>query len=151
MIRWRRPRDDKSIVELVRSELVPISPWQHPRDSRLHADIVRRMRRGATLVASSTARGPVIGFLHMEFRHPEMLIDLLAVDSRYQNRKLGTELMLQAERYARNKGFAAARVFVDEENVRGIRFYRRLGYTRLREFPALKIVEMAKSLTPYEY
>lgn len=147
MIRWRRSRDDKAIVELVRTQLVPISPWQHPRDGRLHAEIVKRLRKGATLVASRTDRTPPIGFLHMEFRHPTLIIDLLAVDSRHQNKKLGTALMDRAESYGRKRGFTAAIVFVDDHNYRALRFYRRFGYDTLSEIPSLKIVELAKSLS----
>jgi len=146
LIRWRRSRDDKAIVELVRTQLVPISPWQHPRDGRLHTEIVRRLRRGATLVASKTDRSSPLGFLHMEFRHPTLIIDLLAVDSVHQNNKLGTALMDRAESYGRRQGFTAARVFVDDHNYRALRFYRRLGYHTISVIPSMKIVELAKSL-----
>ncbi|QMV43424.1 GNAT family N-acetyltransferase [Cohnella cholangitidis] len=146
MIRWRQPRDDKGIVELVRTQLVPISPWQHPTGSRLHYEISRRVRRGATLVASRTRRSPPIAFLHMEFRGPTLLIDLLAVDSRHQSKQLGTALMRHAEQYARNKGSEMSHVYVDEENYRALSFYRRLGYHTLRAIPSLKVVELIKSL-----
>jgi len=146
LIRWRRIRDDKAIVELVRTQLVPISPWQHPRDGRLHADIVKRLRKGATLVASKTDRSPPLGFLHMEFRHPKLFIDLLAVDSRHQNKKFGTALMQRAEIYGRSQGCVASHVFVDDHNYRALRFYRRLGYDTLSVIPSLKVVELVKSL-----
>ncbi|MFC4601688.1 GNAT family N-acetyltransferase [Cohnella hongkongensis] len=146
MIRWRRARDDKTIVELVRTQLVPISPWQHPGDGRLHTDIVRRLRRGATLVASSTLRSPPLGFLHMEFRHPKLFIDLLAVDSRHQGRRLGTQLMHRAENCGRSRGCTESRVFVDVGNDRALHFYRRLGYDTLGVISALKAVELVKPL-----
>lgn len=146
MIRWRRFRDDKAIVELVRTQLVPISPWQHPRDRRLHTDIVRRLRKGSTLVASRTNRSPAIGFLHMEFRGSKLFIDLLAVDPRHQNKKLGTALMARAEAYGRSRGCTAAYVFVDELNYRALRFYRRLGYAAFSAVPSLQAVELVKSL-----
>ncbi len=146
MIRWKRNRDDKAIVELVRTQLVPISPWQHPRDGRLHADIVRRLRKGATLVAARTERSPPIGFLHMEFRHPKLFIDLLAVDSRHQNKKLGTALMRRAEDYGRSRGCTVSHVFVDALNYRALRFYNRLGYEPVHAIPSLEIVELSKPL-----
>lgn len=144
MIRWRQSRDDNGITELVRTQLVPISPWQHPKDSHLNSEISRRMRRGATLVVARTRRSPPLGFLHMEFRNHTLFIDLLAVDSKYQNRHWGTELMLRAEEYGRKKGCAMSRVFVDEDNTRALNFYHRLGYHTLRALEALRVIELVK-------
>ncbi|WP_239614857.1 GNAT family N-acetyltransferase [Cohnella mopanensis] len=146
MIRWRQQRDDKGIVELVRTQLVPISPWQHPSGSRLHYEINRRIRRGATLVVAQSHRRSPIAFLHMEFRGRTLFIDLLAVDSRHQNRQWGTALMNRAEQYARKKGCTLSHVYVDEDNFRALRFYHNLGYYILRVIPALKIIEIAKPL-----
>lgn len=146
MIRWRQQRDDNGIVELVRTQLVPISPWQHPRDSRLHSEITRRLRRGATLVASMTRRSIPLAFLHMEFNYQTLFIDLLAVDSKYQNRQWGTLLMQKAEQCGIKKGCTMARVFVDEGNYRALRFYHRLGYYNLRTIQSLKVIELAKPL-----
>ncbi|MCD9024143.1 GNAT family N-acetyltransferase [Cohnella silvisoli] len=146
MIRWRQQGDDKSIVALVRTQLVPISPWQHPRDSRLHYEITRRLRRGATLVAARSRRSTPFGFLHMEFRGTTLFIDLLAVDSTAQNKHWGTELMARAEQYGRKKGCTISQLFVDEGNTRALRFYHRLGYQTLRTIYALKVIELVKPL-----
>jgi GNAT superfamily N-acetyltransferase len=146
LIRWRQSRDDKGIVELVRTQLVPISPWQHPRDSQLHSEIIRRIRKGTTLVVAGSRRDAPIGFLHMEFRNQTLIIDLLAVNPKYQNRQWGTELMLRAEEYGRKKGCALSRIFVDEDNIRALRFYHRLGYLTLRAIQALKVIELVKVL-----
>ncbi|MFC5470594.1 GNAT family N-acetyltransferase [Cohnella suwonensis] len=146
MIRWRQPRDDRGIVELVRTQLVPISPWQHPRDSRLYSDITRRIRKGATLVASESRRSTPFGFLHMEFRTDTLIIDLLAVDSSHQNRRWGSELMQHAEQYGRKRGCRISRVFVDEDNSRALRFYQRHGYGGVRWIQSLKVIELAKIL-----
>jgi ribosomal protein S18 acetylase RimI-like enzyme len=148
LIRWKQPQDDKRIVELVRTQLVPISPWQHPRDSRLHSDITRRLRRGATLVVTGSRRSAPLAFLHMEFHNQTLLIDLLAVDSSHQNRQWGTELMNRAEHCGRKKGCMMSHLYVDEGNSRALRFYNRLGYNTLRHIKPLKVFEMAKSLIP---
>ncbi len=147
MIRWKQLRDDKGIVELVRTQLVPISPWQHPRDSRLHSQITRRIRKGATLVVVQSQRGSPIGFLHMEFRNHTLFIDLLAVDSRHQSKQWGTALMNAAENYGRKRGCEVSQLFVDEDNDRAFRFYHRLGYYIVRAIPALKVVQLTKSLS----
>ncbi|TFE28139.1 GNAT family N-acetyltransferase [Cohnella luojiensis] len=146
MIRWRQPRDDNGIVRLVKTQLVPLSPWQHPRDSRLHTQITQRIRKGATLVVAQSRRSEPIGFLHMEFRYKTLFIDLLAVDSRYQNMHWGTELMARAEQYGRKKGCMMSHVFVDDNNDRALRFYHRLGYRTVRVIPDLKVIELAKPL-----
>jgi ribosomal protein S18 acetylase RimI-like enzyme len=146
MIRWKQHRDTNGIVELVRTQLVPISPWQHPKDHRLHSEITHRLRRGATLIAALSRRGPPLGFLHMEFHKSVLLIDLLAIDSLHQNRRWGTQLMYRAEHYGRNKGLQTSHIFVDEHNGHALRFYSRLGYHTLRYIPQLRIVEVAKSL-----
>jgi ribosomal protein S18 acetylase RimI-like enzyme len=144
LIRWRQERDDKGIVELVRTQLIPISPWQHPRDKRLHNEITRRLRRGATLVATRSRSGPPIAFLHMEFRGTTLFIDLLAVASSEQNRRWGSELMSLAETYGRKKGCTQSQVFVDEGNKRALRFYHRIGFYTLRAIPSLKVFELTK-------
>jgi ribosomal protein S18 acetylase RimI-like enzyme len=56
--------------------------------------------------------------------------------------------MLRAERHGLGKGCTISRVFVDEDNTRALRFYHRLGYYTTRSFPALKVIELAKSLVP---
>jgi ribosomal protein S18 acetylase RimI-like enzyme len=146
LIRWRQSRDDNGIVELVRTQLIPISPWQHPRDSRLHSEITRRIRRGATLVVAGPRRNTPLGFLHMEFRKQILFIDLLAVDSKYQNKHWGTALMLRAEEFGRKKGCTTSHVYVDEDNMRAIRFYHRLGYLTFRAIKVLKVFELVKAL-----
>ncbi|BBI32139.1 GNAT family N-acetyltransferase [Cohnella abietis] len=146
MIRWKQPRDDKGIVDLVRTQLVPISPWQHPRDRRLHNEITRRLRKGATLVIAQSRRSVPLAFLQMEFRYKILFINLLAVHSQYQNRQWGTELMKRAEQHGRKKGCTMARVYVDDNNTRALRFYQRNGYYIVRLLPELRFIELAKSL-----
>ncbi len=149
LIRWRHQGDDKGIVKLVRTQLVPLSPWQHPRDRRLHYDITRRLRRGATLVAALSGRSAPFGFVHMEFRGTTLFIDLLAVDPSEQNKHWGTELMNRAELYGRKKGCTMSHLFVDEGNTRALHFYHRLGYYTLQTFQTFKVIELAKPLAYY--
>ncbi|KIL35923.1 hypothetical protein SD71_11135 [Cohnella kolymensis] len=146
MIRWRQSADDKAIVELVRTQLVPISPWQHPPESRLSEDIKNRLRRGPTLVASRSRDSSPFGFLHMELQGTTLFIDLLAVDGSFQNKHWGSELMNEAEQYGREQGCTIARVYVDESNSKGLRFYERLGYTKVSHIKELKVNELIKSL-----
>jgi ribosomal protein S18 acetylase RimI-like enzyme len=146
LIRWKHDGDQDGIVQLVRTQLVPVSPWQHPRDGRLRSEVEQRLRRGATLVISQSKRSRPLAFLHMQFIEQTLFIDLLAVDTQYQNRRWGSELMSRAENYGRKKGCTVARLFVDEGNARAHRFYERLGYTTMGHIKALKCYELSKPL-----
>jgi len=151
MIRWKQQGDERAIVELVRKQLVPISPWQHPRDGRLRIDVLRRLRRGPTFVVANSLKSPPIAFVHIEIRGTVLFVDLLAVDARHQNRQWGTALMKRAEAYGRKRGCTTAYLFVDEGNSRGVRFYRRNGYEVLAHVEALKAYHMHKSLIPHPF
>lgn len=147
MIRWKHAGDLKGIVQLVRTELVPISPWHHPRGRLLYMEVARRLRNGITLVAARTYRSTPFGFLHMEFRRDVLFIDLLAVDRRHQNKHWGTILMRRAEQYGKlHKQCSLALLYVDEDNLRGLRFYERLGYQITRHINGLKVFELMKYL-----
>ncbi|TJY40969.1 GNAT family N-acetyltransferase [Cohnella pontilimi] len=146
MIRWMQPGDVPGIVDLVRTELVPLSTRSHPRDSRLYTDVRTRLRRGETLVASDGRKSGPFAFIHMEFRGSTMYIDMLAVHSGSQHRSWGTELMNRAEKYGLSKGCIESRLFVDDTNYRGMRFYEKLGYSVVRDIKELKCYEMYKSL-----
>ncbi|MGG1312661.1 MULTISPECIES: GNAT family N-acetyltransferase [Cohnella] len=146
MIRWKNKRDIPGIVRLVRSQLVPISPWFHPRDKRLYDIVSRRIQSGSTLVASQSRSGSPFAFVHFNIRQDRLFIDLLAVDAAFQGRRWGTELMMQAEAHGLGEGCTVAHLFVDEKNERALRFYRRLGYKVARHVKELHCFELFKPL-----
>ncbi|THF73163.1 GNAT family N-acetyltransferase [Cohnella fermenti] len=146
MIRWKQPRDTKGIVRLVRTQLVPKSPWQHPRDGRLYSEIVQRLRQGSTLVAAKNRGGELFGFLHLIVQNKVLFVDLLAVDPAYQNRRWGTELMLRAEEIGRARGCRTSMLYVDKDNARALRFYTRMGYSNEQYVEALVCYRMEKNL-----
>lgn len=146
MIRWKQQGDIGGIVELVRKQLVPLSPWQHPRDEKLRFEVARRLRKGPTFVVSRTRQSSPFGFVHIEVRGSVLFVDLLAVDSRHQNRRWGTELMKRAEEYGRKRGCTMSHLFVDEGNERGVRFYERNGYRIATHVEVMKAFHMKKPL-----
>jgi len=148
VIRWKNPRDTPGIVRLVRTQLVPLSPWHHPGDSRLYGEVVRRLREGETLVVSQGRRSQPLAFLHLIVRGTTLFIDLLAVDPAYQNRHWGTALMRRAEEYGLSKGCTGAMLYVDEDNDRAHGFYRRLGYRTVRHIKELRCYQLEKPLYP---
>lgn len=144
MIRWKRPQDLNGIVRLVRTQLVPLSPWAHPRDSRLRDEIEDRLRRGNTLVAAKSRFGEPFAFLHFVVQDSSLFVDLLAVDPAQQNRHWGTQLMQRAEEYGQAHGCRTAYLYVDEGNYRGQRFYTRLGYVMTQYVKELRCFRMEK-------
>ena len=146
LIRWMRSGDEKAIVDLVRTQLVPISPRPGMGGNRLRRKVVPRLRRGRTLVASQTGRSEPFAFVHVELRSATLFIDLLAVAPQEQNRRWGSALMAAAERYGMENGCSEARLFVDDVNEGGMRFYARHGYAVARHIPKAACYEMAKPL-----
>lgn len=147
VIRWRQPGDEAAIVRLVRTELVPLSTRPYMRGSKLRQEMSERLRRGETLVATRSARSDPFAFVHMEFRGTTLFIDLLAVEASEQNRRWGTVLMLEAERHGMSRGCREVRLFVDEKNTRGRRFYEKLGYSVVRHLPGAYCYELIKQAT----
>ncbi|WP_219640440.1 N-acetyltransferase [Cohnella sp. CFH 77786] len=146
MIRLRQPGDEEAIVDLVRTELVPLSPRPGMHGSRLRKEIDARLRRGVTLVASRTPRSEPFAFLHMEIRQRTLFVDLLAVSASAQNRRWGSMLMAAAEQYGASRGCTEARLFVDDTNERGLRFYAKLGYSAVRHISGAYCYELVKPL-----
>lgn len=146
LIRWKKPGDERAIVGLVRTQLVPISPRPGLRGSRLRRELRPRLRRGATLVASRSARGEPFAFVHVELRSTTLFIDLLAVEPAEQNRRWGSTLLAAAERYGVENGCSESRLFVDENNERGLRFYAKHGYAVVRHIPQAACYELFKPL-----
>ncbi|WP_276354782.1 GNAT family N-acetyltransferase [Cohnella caldifontis] len=146
LIRWRQRGDEEAIFRLVKTELVPLSSRPGMRDGRLRREIAERLRRGMTFVASRSAGSEPFAFVHMELHRNILFIDLLAVDSAEQNHRWGTRLMAEAERFGLSRGCREARLFVDDTNVRGLRFYTKLGYAGVRHIPSAKCYELAKPL-----
>jgi len=146
LIRGMRAGDERAIVDLVRTQLVPISPRPGLRGSRLRRELAPRLRRGYTFVASRTAKSEPFAFVHVELRSATLFIDLLAVNPVEQNRRWGSALMAAAERFGAENDCSESRLFVDDINERGIRFYTRHGYTVVRHVPKAACYEMFKPL-----
>jgi GNAT superfamily N-acetyltransferase len=148
LIRWRQPGDDPGIVELVRTQLLPLSPRNTFRSGQLRQDISTRLGRGATMVVPRAGNSDPLAFLHLEVRKTTLFVDLLAVEPSAQNRHWGTELMNRAEQYGISQGCTEARLFVDDTNLRGLRFYGKLGYFAVRHIRDAGCYELFKTLAP---
>src|SRR5690606_2234251 len=124
----------------------PISPRPGLVGARLRREVLPRLKRGETLVASQTPRGKPFGFIHLIFRPSVMIVDLLAVAQKQQNRRWGSALLAAAEQYGSEQGCRESRLYVDSVNERGIRFYLRNGYSSVRYLKEADCYEMVKPL-----
>jgi len=147
MIRYRRPKqDDSTIMQLIESELVPLSSMDEKQILDIKKDLPKRLTTGVTLVASPYYEGDAVGFVHFMLHGDLLYIDMLAVAPAAQRKRWGNLLMVQAERFALSRGCKRSKVMVDTINTIGLTFYKKLGYTPTRIHPSSKIYELEKQL-----
>lgn len=145
MIRYRKPeQDDPMILQLIESQLVPLSHMTKKELDIIRKDIPSRLRRGVTLVASPQDNDKTIAFIHFMMHGELLYIDMLAVASTAQRRRWGVRLMEHAERFAVSRGCKRAKVMVDIGNQTGLNFYRKLGYTVTRIIEPSRCYELEK-------
>jgi ribosomal protein S18 acetylase RimI-like enzyme len=73
--------------------------------------------------------GQLSPWIEREARQDEYYLDCVAVDSDFQGRGIGTELLHLFERNALELGYPKIMLLVDEENVPAQLLYKKLGYT----------------------
>lgn len=148
MIRIRNPRiDDKEMVRLIRTELLPMSHTARPLDAHMIRELPKRFRRGVTYVASESKQSKPVAFVHIEQWGGELLVDMLVTHPQYRGRQYGSVLMAKAEAYGRSHHCHSARLYVDSINAAAHRFYNKRGYQTVRYIAQLKCYELIKPLT----
>lgn len=73
----------------------------------------------------------IIAFLSIEVHHEDkgfVYLDDLSVTNQYRNKGIGTELIKNAEAYAKDIKIHSIRFHVEKSNVKAFRLYERLGY-----------------------
>jgi ribosomal protein S18 acetylase RimI-like enzyme len=129
MIRSRRPAlDDADIVRLIRQELIPLNPPEL-RPEWSDRKVLKRVNQGTTFVwlpdeATVSRMG---GFITLIPRSGELFIDMLALDRSTQGRGVGALLLNKAIKYGAVHGCSVMRLYVNDDNRRGIRFYQKHG------------------------
>jgi len=145
IIRYRKPGyDDPMILQLIESQLVPLSHMTKKELDTIRKDIPSRLQRGVTLVASSENEDRVFAFIHFMMHGELLYIDMLAVASTAQRKRWGARLMEHAEHFAATRGCTRAKVMVDIGNMTGLNFYRKLGYTVTRIIELSQCYELNK-------
>lgn len=86
------------------------------------------------------------GFITLQERGAELFVDMLALDGPVQGQGVGGMLLRRAERFGKARGCRVVRLYVNDDNWRGIRFYRKHGLRVVWHDPALRSYVMEKPI-----
>ncbi len=125
-----------------------MSHTARPLDAHMISELPRRFRRGVTYVVSESRQSKPVAFVHLEKWGSELLIDMLVTHPQYRGMHYGSALMAKAESYGRSQQCLSARLYVDDINDRGLRFYTKLGYLTTGYIAGLRCYELIKPLVP---
>lgn len=147
MIRRRIPgRDDRHILQLIRTSLLPYKQTFFPDAAVTWKDMARRLSRGVTYVTQPARNKPVDGFCHVLVTGRTVWIDMLAVDAGARGRGIGSLLLKKAEQYGSARGCGTSELFVDELNWLAQRFYYKHGYRMKDYVQPIRCYRMSKAL-----
>jgi len=148
-IRPRHPaKDDAAILRLIRRRLLPLNP-PSLRRKWTDRELKNRLNQGETLVWTPRAspRSRPGAFVTYLLRGGMLFVDLLAVDKSYQRRGVGSRLLRLAEARGAAGGCRVMRLYVNDGNRAGFRFYLKHGMTpvmyeeRIRSYVMEKPIE----------
>ncbi|GIP31073.1 GNAT family N-acetyltransferase [Paenibacillus sp. J2TS4] len=147
LIRTRnRQGDNRYILRMIEEELIPYAKEARPDTTVSRTEIYERLRKGKVWVLSREANGKPVGFVLFHKRGEELLIEMLAVDRKYQSCGFGGRLMDAVEQFGRRNGCKSAKLFVDEPNPSAQKFYSRRGYVISDYYLAHRCFSLSKSL-----
>ena len=139
-------RRDKEIFLALSEEFYASSAVLHPLPRAFHertfAELMRtdKYAEGFILEEDDTAVG--FGLTAKTFSREGggmvLWLEELYILPEYRSRGLGREFFAYAEGYARENGYARIRLEVEEDNVRAVSLYERLGYLPLEYKQMLK-------------
>jgi len=146
MIRRAGYRTDREgIVRLTLRELWPYAQRAFPGRRFSRKEVLQRLRIREVFVKVGK-NGDIIGFVMVSVVRGTLFIDLLAVDRAFHRCGIGSSLLSVVERYGRRKGASYAYLYVDETNVKAIRFYEKRGYLRTGYVETIKCFLYEKPL-----
>jgi ribosomal protein S18 acetylase RimI-like enzyme len=123
LIRKRIPhQDDKVILGLVQTLLVPFARITRPETRLDLGSLRKRLKRCDSFVALSAGRQPC-GFISLRPEPRGMFVDMLAVHPQSQSKGWGSRLLLHAERSALRAGKREIYIWVDDTNRQAQSFY----------------------------
>lgn len=104
------------------------SPDAFERLYRLWMDNSLNGTMADKVLIAPDANGEALGMVTVSWKGPKASIGLIAVDEKARGMKLGKQLMLSAEGYAREAGKKTIIVPTQLDNQAACRFYEHLGY-----------------------
>ncbi|MCD6542080.1 MAG: GNAT family N-acetyltransferase [Thermoplasmata archaeon] len=142
MIRISQPREKDMDQYFELRWRVLRKPWNQPRGS----EIDEMDDRAIHLAAYDGDRIVAVARLHFNSEE-EAQIRYMAVDERYRNRGIGSEMLKELERVAREKG---AKYIVLEARENAVNFYLKNGYVIVKKsfllFDSIQHYRMMKRL-----
>ena len=78
----------------------------------------------------------IVGFVLLLFNKKNLIIDLIALSKNQQNKGIGKILINQLEFIYKNK-FKKIIVGTQSNNIQSIKFYKKVGFKKIREFEVL--------------
>ena len=135
-IRLATPADAEKITAVINAafHIVEVFFIDGPRIEQ--AEVEQLLGKGAFLLAE--AGGKLNGCVYVELRGERSYLGLLSVDPAYQQGGLGSLLMLEAEKYCRDRGSRFMDIYIVNLRTDLPTFYQRRGYVEngTTPFPA---------------
>lgn len=145
-IRPAQPGDLAAVEAIVQAAYSPYIPLIGQRPGPMMDDYAALIAKGWVHVL--VAEQEVAGILVLMPDDGAMLLDNVAVHPDRKGRGFGRALIAFAERFARERGFKAIRLYTNEAMAENIDLYRRLGFveTHRGEEKGFRRVYMTKLL-----
>lgn len=100
-----------------------------------HEDIASFLSERQNIALVAKLNGKIIGLLYgyaltrMDKKAPQFFIYAVDIQSAYQDKGYGSQLVQYAVDWARDNGFSESFVFTDKDNPRACRVYEKAGMT----------------------
>lgn len=136
MIRPARPEDAAAIRAIAEAAYAPFIPLIGRRPAPMDADFPAQIAAGRVWAAEGEAQGQgaegragaILGYVALEFRADDALLESVAVHPRAAGRGLGRALIAFAEAEARRRGRSVLRLYTNARMTANLKLYPRLGY-----------------------
>lgn len=127
-IDFAKAADLKEIAAISRDEIEYGLGWRYTART-----LYRLTRSKSKNVVVARVGGELAGFGIMTYRRDQANLDLLAVKKAFRRRKIGTQIVDWLAKVAVTAGITSIYVQVRKRNPGAVRFYQKLGFTRLEE------------------
>ncbi len=132
LIRKAMPEDCFAIADIIKHNL-----GYENSPALIRQNLENILSGDSDLILIAEYNGQPVGFVHAEdynslYSTPQKDLMSLAVKKEYQNLKIGTSLMEQVEKWAKETGRCGVRVLSQERLKDAHKFYEHLGYEYIK-------------------